>query len=184
MGKLLLIFGILFFISFIAGACENGQIDVNSASAEELDEMYGIGPAKAQAIIDARPFDSVDDLMKAYGIGEKTLEAIKQEGLACVADGETQDNNEEKEIENEESEVDREEDEPTENVPITNEAISLNSDSDSEETRNPKNIKTKGDGVISERAAIYVLGGFCVLLGLLFGVRKLKKYRNEFDEDE
>ncbi|MCK5449696.1 helix-hairpin-helix domain-containing protein [Candidatus Pacearchaeota archaeon] len=86
------------FVSIVAG-CENSQIDINSASAEDLEELDGIGSVKAQAIIDTRPFNSVDDLIKVYGIGEKTLEKIKLQSLACV--------------ENENGEVDEKLDEKT-----------------------------------------------------------------------
>ena len=50
---------------------------MNRATKAELDQLYGIGPAKAKAIIAARPYRSVDELTKAYGIGEKTLEKIR-----------------------------------------------------------------------------------------------------------
>jgi len=53
------------------------KINVNKASKSKLDELYGIGPAKAQAIIDARPYNSVDDLTRAKGIGDVTLSRIK-----------------------------------------------------------------------------------------------------------
>lgn len=69
-------------------------IDINSASAEELDELTGIGPVYAERIIDGRPFASVDDLIRVNGIGEKTIEKIKEQGLACV-EGEESTNNEE-----------------------------------------------------------------------------------------
>ncbi|MCL5010906.1 MAG: lamin tail domain-containing protein [Patescibacteria group bacterium] len=59
-------------------------VDINAASLTGLETLTGIGPVKAQAIINARPFSSVDDLLKVKGIGEKTLEKIKQQGLACV----------------------------------------------------------------------------------------------------
>ena len=76
-----------FFVLCILIVCLNlvsSCIDINSASAEELDELYGVGPVYAERIIEARPFDSVDDLIEVNGIGEITLEKIKQQGLACV----------------------------------------------------------------------------------------------------
>lgn len=61
------------------------KIDINTASITQLDELVGIGPKYAQAIIDARPFTSVDDLAKVKGIGNgKTLQKIKDQGLAYV----------------------------------------------------------------------------------------------------
>ena len=90
--KVILIFYIfLFTISFapnVSASCSEGQIDINTASAEELDELYGIGPVKAEAIIHARTFDFIDDLINVNGIGEVTLNKIKEEGLACVEDEE------------------------------------------------------------------------------------------------
>ncbi|ART78965.1 ComEA family DNA-binding protein [Oceanisphaera avium] len=54
------------------------SININSATAEQLSLLSGIGSAKAAAIIDYReqngPFNSVDDLSKVSGIGERTVE--------------------------------------------------------------------------------------------------------------
>ncbi len=51
------------------------KIDVNSATAEQLDALPGIGPVKAKKIMDGRPYKSVEDLEKAVGAAEFT--AIK-----------------------------------------------------------------------------------------------------------
>lgn len=58
-----------------------GPLDLNRASAAELDDLPGIGPATAQAIVEHRtsagPFASVDDLEAVRGIGPAKLEAIR-----------------------------------------------------------------------------------------------------------
>jgi competence protein ComEA len=55
-------------------------IDVNSASAEELQRLPGIGPTLAARIIQTREkasFKRVDDLRHVSGIGAKTLERLR-----------------------------------------------------------------------------------------------------------
>ena len=66
------------------GGFAQEKVDLNTATLEQLDTLSGIGPAYAQRIIDNRPFDSVDDLTRVKGIGEKTLEKIKDQGFAYV----------------------------------------------------------------------------------------------------
>ena len=60
------------------------SIDINTAPLEELEKIIGIGPMLTQRIIEARPFDSLDDLIKVKGIGKITLQKIKDQGLAWV----------------------------------------------------------------------------------------------------
>ena len=59
-----------------------GPVNVNTASASQLEELPGVGPATAEAIIAHRdqhgPFGSVDDLIDVRGIGEAKLEQIRE----------------------------------------------------------------------------------------------------------
>ena len=47
----------------IEGKGEIGGIYINSASKEELETLWGVGQARAEAIIAGRPYSSVDDLL-------------------------------------------------------------------------------------------------------------------------
>jgi len=65
----------LIFVSFAAFA---EPVNINQADAETISEsLTGIGPKKAQAIVEYRKengdFNSLEDLQKVKGIGEKTV---------------------------------------------------------------------------------------------------------------
>ncbi|SFC52456.1 competence protein ComEA [Bacillus sp. 491mf] len=61
----------------------DGKIQINIATKEQLEKISGIGPRKAENIIKYReqhgPFQKVEDLLEVDGIGEKSLEKIKDE---------------------------------------------------------------------------------------------------------
>lgn len=85
-------------IAVVAGAAEapaahsplTGVVNVNRASAVELQLLPGVGPARAQAIIEAREsrgdFLSLDDLTGIEGIGPASLRALRPH---IVLEGET-----------------------------------------------------------------------------------------------
>ena len=63
-----------------AGGGGGGLVDVNRASADELDTLPGVGPATAAKIIAAReerPFASVDELAARKVVGAATLEKLR-----------------------------------------------------------------------------------------------------------
>ena len=55
----------------------SSTVNINTATAEELEALKGIGQAKAQAIVAYREqfgeFESLDELMEVKGVGEATL---------------------------------------------------------------------------------------------------------------
>ena len=53
------------------------KININTADKAMLEALPDIGPVKAQAIINGRPYKSVEDIMKISGIKQKTFDAIK-----------------------------------------------------------------------------------------------------------
>ena len=78
MKKLLLV--ILSVLAFAIPAW--ASVDLNTANMTQLESVKGIGPKKAQNIIDYRkktPFTSVDDLTKVKGFGKKTVDKMRKE---------------------------------------------------------------------------------------------------------
>jgi competence protein ComEA len=88
---LLIVLSLLFVASWVPVAnAANSQVataqaitamvNVNAASAKELQTLPGIGRVTAQRIIDYRtakgPFASLEDLLKVKGLGESTVQKI------------------------------------------------------------------------------------------------------------
>lgn len=57
-------------------------VNINTASASELENLPGVGPATAQKIVDDReangPYSAPEDLMRVPGIGEKKFESLRE----------------------------------------------------------------------------------------------------------
>jgi len=190
---------ILLRVTAVSAQCNSTQIDINSANATLLDEIYGVGQAKAHSIIDYRAifnFNSVDDLINVSGIGNVTLEEIKRQGLACVeAENQTQSPVSDNNVSNNSGLSNSENisgnnsepaaiskiratvthsSNPSRLIPTTHATISLNSPS-------KKQSKTSLSG--GNNLSVYGLILFSVVLGLLFAARKFrtKRYKSEFD---
>ncbi len=57
-------------------------LDINSASADELDALPGIGKAYSAAIIKGRPYKGKDDLVNKNVVPQKTYDGIKDKIIA------------------------------------------------------------------------------------------------------
>jgi competence protein ComEA len=67
-------------VAAAASPAPEGVVNVASASADELERLPGIGPAKAKAIVEhrqAHPFHKVEEMTKVKGIGRKTLQRLR-----------------------------------------------------------------------------------------------------------
>jgi len=78
--KKLILAVVLFFAAVAPLSVLAASVNINSATAAELEALPGIGPSKAEAIVKDRdangPFATVEDLSRVSGIGAKTLENL------------------------------------------------------------------------------------------------------------
>ena len=193
MGKeLIIIFALIILSGLIHAGCESNQIDINSAPAEDLDKIVWVGNTTAQKIINARPFNSIEDLLNISGIGDKKLQDIKTQALACVEFQKESPNKESSVIEDDNSSPEKNSStyNPFEFIPasgvqtnssnnenITRETIILSSQSgDTKNIKIKENVKTKS---INYSLIGLILFSVLIVVLLLF---KRRKYENEFKE--
>ena len=164
---------LVILVSSVSAKCEEGKVNINTAPQKELEKLNGIGPVKAQAIIDTRPFNSVDDLINVWGIGEATLTRIKEQSLACVDEKDIVSEDSEKEIVKEENPV-------FEKIPVTETSTQFSEPEKVVKISLTKDIKTENNKEISSRNkyAIYGFFIFCVLILFLFFIRSVKIRKN------
>ncbi len=176
MKLLILVLLVVFTLSNISALCNQTQINLNNANVTGLDKLDGIGPVKAQGIIDSRPFYSVEDLINVKGIGNVTLTKIKIQGLACV-DSET------------ELIVRKENSTNISSVKITNSTQTKTQETNVEVQKtvapeviklNPKDIKTGANFENLYSNKILWLTAFLILIVFLLLVKKYRTKKNEF----
>jgi len=76
------IFALLMLFSLNVYAQENGKVNINTATVQELVQLKGVGTQYAQRIVEFReangPFQKPEDIMKVQGVGQKTWEMNKE----------------------------------------------------------------------------------------------------------
>ncbi len=80
---ILILVALVSFMGGLASAEENAKVNINTATAEELSTLVGIGEMKAESIIEFRGnhghFTKIEDLKNVKGIGDKIFEKIKDQ---------------------------------------------------------------------------------------------------------
>ena len=61
----------------LAGEAAKGKVNLNTAELSALEDLPGIGPATAKAIVEGRPWKSVDELDKIRGLGKSRIAALR-----------------------------------------------------------------------------------------------------------
>ncbi len=73
----------LLFGLFAAASMALAAVNLNTATVAELDAINGIGPSKANAIVEYRskngPFKTVDELENVKGFGKKSVDKLRPE---------------------------------------------------------------------------------------------------------
>ncbi len=63
--------------SSAVGDSNSGTININSASAVQLDSLPGVGPVTSGKIINNRPYEKIEDLVSKKAVGQSVFEKIK-----------------------------------------------------------------------------------------------------------
>lgn len=61
------------------GSTQSGLVSVNSASSAQLEELTGIGEKRAEAIINNRPYSSIEEVKEKAGIPQNVFDEIKNQ---------------------------------------------------------------------------------------------------------
>lgn len=64
--------------------CQPGQVNINTASIDEVKQIIHIDDVRAQDLVNLRPFSSIDALTRINGIAQSRLNDIKAQGVACL----------------------------------------------------------------------------------------------------